>query len=89
MLDKARATIAGNAGAEHGAEVTVVLVDLAPGEGQQPHRHPAAEVVVVRTGAATFYLGRHQARRVVAGDVVRVPAGREHRYGATGDRPLR
>ena len=38
--------------------------------------------------AATFYLGRYQARRVVAGDVVRVPAGREHRYVAIGDRPL-
>jgi len=76
-------------GAEHGAAVSVVLIDAAPGEQQAPHVHPVEEVVVVHDGAATFFLGAQQARIVRAGQVVRVPAGVPHRWIATGDGPLR
>ena len=77
------------AGAEHGAAISVVLVDAAPGGEQAPHVHPVEEVVVVQEGAATFFLGEHQARIVRAGQVVRVPAGVPHRWVATGDGRLR
>ena len=77
------------AGAEHGAAVSVVLIDAAPGEQQPPHVHPVEEVAVVHDGAATFFLGAQQARIVRAGQVVRVPAGIPHRWVATGDRRLR
>ena len=77
------------AGAEHGAAVSVVLIDAAPGEQQAPHVHPAEEVAVVHDGAATFFLGAQQARIVRAGQVVRVPAGVPHCWAATGDRRLR
>ena len=77
------------AGTEHGAEVSVVLIDAAPGDEQQPHVHPVEEVVVVQQGAATFFLGAQQARIVRAGEVVRIPAGARHRWTVTADSRLR
>jgi quercetin dioxygenase-like cupin family protein len=77
------------AGAEHGAPVSVALVDAAPGEEQAPHAHPVEEVVVVQTGAATFFLGTQQARIVRANQVVRIPAGVTHRWVVAGDDRLR
>ena len=77
------------AGAEHGAAVSVVLIDAVPGDEQPPHVHPVEEVAVVHDGTATFFLGAQQARIVRAGQVVRVPARVAHRWVATGDRRLR
>jgi quercetin dioxygenase-like cupin family protein len=76
-------------GADHGAGVSVVLIDAKPGDEQSPHVHPVEEIVVVHDGAASFFLGAQQARIVRAGQVVRVPAGASHRWVATGDSPLR
>jgi quercetin dioxygenase-like cupin family protein len=72
-------------GAEHGAGVSVVLIDAAPGEAQEPHAHPVEEVVAIHAGSATFFLGERQARIVRAGEVVRVPAGVAHRWVAGAD----
>ena len=77
------------AGAEHGADVSVVLIDAAPGEQQARHVHPVEEVAVVHDGAATFFLGAQQARIVRSGQVVRVPACVPHRWVATGHDRLR
>jgi quercetin dioxygenase-like cupin family protein len=77
------------AGAEHGALVSIGLIDAAPGEEQAPHVHPVEEVTAVLEGAATFFLGAQQARIVRAGQVVRVPAGVPHRWAATADSRLR
>jgi len=77
------------AGADHGAPVSVILIEAAPGEGEQPHSHPTEEVVVVQQGQATFFLGAHQARIVRADQVVRIPAGVEHRYENRGGELLR
>jgi quercetin dioxygenase-like cupin family protein len=77
------------AGPEHGAALSVVLVDAAPGEKQAPRMHPVEEVAVVQEGAATFLLGAQQARIVRAGQVVRIPRGVPHRWIATGDSRLR
>ncbi len=76
------------AGAEHGAGVSVVLVDAASGEEQAAHVHPVEEVVFVQEGAATFFLGAQQERIVRADQVVRVPAGLPHRWVAVGDSGL-
>jgi len=77
------------AGAEHGATVSVVLIDAAPGDAQEAHTHPVEEVVVVQQGSATFFLGSQQARIVRAGEVVRIPARVPHRWVVTGERRLR
>ena len=48
-----------------------------------------AEVLVVHDGAATVFLGEHQARIVRQGEVVRIPAGLPHRWESSGAVPLR
>jgi quercetin dioxygenase-like cupin family protein len=67
------------AGSEHGARVTVELLE---GRGQDWHEHDTEEVVAVVDGAATFYLGEQQARIVRARQVVRIPASVRHRCEA-------
>jgi mannose-6-phosphate isomerase-like protein (cupin superfamily) len=67
------------AGAEHGSDVDVVVVAVAPGERRGPRTPHRAELWAIQTGEATFYLGAQQARVVRPGDIVRVPAGMEHR----------
>jgi quercetin dioxygenase-like cupin family protein len=69
-------------GAEHGASVSVAFIDAAAGDAQEPHAHTVEEVVAVHEGAATFFLGRQQARIVRAGEIVRIPAGVCHRWVA-------
>jgi quercetin dioxygenase-like cupin family protein len=73
------------AGADHGASVSVVLIDAAPGDDEPAHAHDTEEVVAVTDGSATFFLGALQARIVRAGEVVRIPARVEHRWVNTGD----
>jgi quercetin dioxygenase-like cupin family protein len=77
------------AGAQHGADVSVVLVEAVPGHAQAWHSHPVAEVFAVQDGAATFFLGKQQARIVRGGEVVRVPARVAHRWVAEVGGPLR
>jgi mannose-6-phosphate isomerase-like protein (cupin superfamily) len=72
------------AGAEHGSDVDVVVVDVEPGEQRGPRTPRRAEVWVIQAGEATFYLGARQARVVRPGDMVRVPAGMEHRLENSG-----
>jgi quercetin dioxygenase-like cupin family protein len=76
-------------GAEHGAGVSVLLIDAAPGEAEDRHTHPVEEVIAVQDGEATFFLGELQRRIVRAREVVRIPAGVPHGYVNTGDRPFR
>ena len=78
------------AGDEHGAPgVSVMLVELAPGEEQSWHSHPTEEVIAVVDGEVTFFLGERQARTVRAGEVARVPAAVPHRAVNRGEGPLR
>jgi quercetin dioxygenase-like cupin family protein len=77
------------AGGEHGADVTVSLIDAEPGACQEPHEHPTEEVVAVQGGQATFHLGEHQARTVLAGEVARVPAGVSHWWTSSGQEALK
>lgn len=77
------------AGREHGADVSVVLVELEAGAVEDWHAHPGAEVVVVTRGSATFFLGERQARIIRADEVVRIPAGVRHRVVNTGREVLR
>jgi mannose-6-phosphate isomerase-like protein (cupin superfamily) len=77
------------AGAEHGADVDVVLVEVAPGEGGGAPDATAAQVWVIQEGQATFSLGERQARVVRAGEVVRIPADVPWRFENTGAGPLR
>ncbi len=76
-------------GADHGADVDVVLVQLAPGQGRPTTVAPAAQVWVIQDGRATFFLGSMQARIARAGEVVRIPADVRWRLENTGTGTLR
>ena len=77
------------AGAEHGADLDVTLVHLAPGETAERPASASAEVWVVQEGKGTFFLGQRQARIVRADEFVRIPANTSWRVESTGDGPLR
>jgi quercetin dioxygenase-like cupin family protein len=74
-------------GEEIGANVSVIAVDLAPGEGPALHRHTYSEVFVVLEGQATFTLGGED-RVVHGGEVVVAPAGVAHRFVNSGTERL-
>jgi quercetin dioxygenase-like cupin family protein len=75
-------------GEEIGANVSVIAVDLAPGEGPALHRHTYPEVFVVLEGQATFTLGGED-RVVHGGEVLVAPAGVAHRFVNSGSDRLR
>jgi mannose-6-phosphate isomerase-like protein (cupin superfamily) len=77
------------AGADHGADVDVVLVEMAAGEGSQATVDTVAQVWVMQEGQGTFFLGSMQARIVHTGDVVRIPADVHWRLENTGADTLR
>lgn len=79
----------GFGGAEHGAGVSVVVIDAPPGQSQGWHAHPTEEVLVVHDGAVRVFLGPWQARIVRAGEVARIPAALVHRWESLGPAPLR
>lgn len=70
------------------APVSFFLVDLAPGEGPDPHKHPYDEVFVVQEGSATFTVGG-EAVVVHAGHIVIGPANVVHSFVNSGTTRLR
>jgi quercetin dioxygenase-like cupin family protein len=70
-------------GSEHGAELTLILINAPTGHGPNLHRHPYEEIFVVHGGRGNFFVdgSRVEAR---AGDVVLAPAGTAHRFVNTG-----
>lgn len=77
------------AGADHGADVDVVLVEMASGDHRPETVATAAQVWVMQEGQATFFLGSMQARIARAGEVVRIPANVPWRLENTGAGTMR
>jgi quercetin dioxygenase-like cupin family protein len=75
-------------GVEHGADVSFFVIDYAPGDEVELHRHPYQEVFVVHAGRARFQAGEATID-ATEGDVVVVPAGAPHGFANVGDAPLR
>jgi quercetin dioxygenase-like cupin family protein len=75
-------------GEQIGANVSVIAVDLAPGEGPALHRHTYPEVFVVLEGQATFTLDGEE-RVVRGGEAVVAPTGVAHRFVNSGSGRLR
>jgi quercetin dioxygenase-like cupin family protein len=72
----------------YGSELTVILVDAAPGDGPRLHRHPYEELFIVQEGVAVFTRGDASVE-ARAGDFVVVPPGTPHKFVNTGDGALR
>jgi mannose-6-phosphate isomerase-like protein (cupin superfamily) len=76
-------------GAQHGGvQLSIYLVDYAPGTGARLHVHPHPEVFVIESGEATLTVdGKEINAR--AGQIVVAPANKPHRFTSTGAIPLR
>ena len=71
-----------------GAGVSVVLVDMAPGEGPKLHLHPYEEVFIIQEGHATYTIGS-TTLEATAGHIAIVPAGVPHKFINSGPGRLR
>jgi quercetin dioxygenase-like cupin family protein len=70
-------------GHDHGAELTLILVNVPTGHGPDRHRHPYEEIFVVHAGTGTFFVDESHVEGQ-AGDIVVAPAGTAHRFVNTG-----
>ena len=75
-------------GAEHGLDVTLLLVEAPPGLGPALHRHPYAEVFIVLEGQARFNVDSEELD-VRAGDIVVAEADEPHAFVNSGTGQLR
>ena len=70
------------------ANVSILLIDVALGDGPRLHSHPYEEVFIVHEGTATYTVGT-ATLEVVAGQIVIVPAGTPHKFVNSGSGRLR
>jgi quercetin dioxygenase-like cupin family protein len=73
----------------HGdTNISVILVDMAPGEGPKLHKHPYPEMFILLEGSATYTIGSDiiEAR---AGQIAIVPAGTPHTFINSGSGRLK
>jgi mannose-6-phosphate isomerase-like protein (cupin superfamily) len=77
------------AGEKHeGVGVSILLVELPPGDGPALHKHAYPEVFITLEGRALFVADDEQ-REVAEGEIVVVPADTPHRFQNSGTEPLR
>jgi quercetin dioxygenase-like cupin family protein len=73
----------------HGnAGVSVILVDMAPGDGPKLHKHPYEEVFIIQEGRATYTIGG-TTLEAKAGQIAIVPADVPHKFINSGSGQLR
>jgi mannose-6-phosphate isomerase-like protein (cupin superfamily) len=67
--------------------ISVIFVDLPPGNGPRLHRHPYKEVFVVHEGQARFTIGTTSID-VASGQIVIVADGIPHKFVNSGEERL-
>jgi mannose-6-phosphate isomerase-like protein (cupin superfamily) len=70
------------------AKVSLIFIDLEPGNGPRLHRHPYEEIFIVLEGQARFSLGS-DILEVSAGKVLLVQPGVPHKFVNSGHARLR
>ena len=74
---------------QHGnAGISLIPVDLPPGEEPKLHAHPYEEVFVIEEGCATYTIGSITLE-AKAGQIAIVPAGVPHKFINSGTGRLR
>ncbi|HET8844354.1 MAG TPA: cupin domain-containing protein [Ktedonobacteraceae bacterium] len=63
--------------------VSVILVDIPPGEGPKLHSHPYEEIFIVQEGQAIYTIGS-TTLEAKAGQIAIVPAGVPHKFVNSG-----
>lgn len=75
-------------GSGYGLRTSIMLSEIPPGIGPRRHRHPHAEIFVVREGEVRYEVDDARLD-ASAGDLVIVPAEAWHTFTNTGDASLR
>lgn len=76
-------------GYEYGdTNISLILIDMPPGDGPRLHSHPYAEVFIVHEGQATYTVGSATVE-VRAGQIVIAPPGVPHKFVNSGTGRLR
>ena len=75
-------------GESYGTNVSVILVDMAPGVAVPLHTHPYAEIFIVQEGHASFTVGSSTID-VVAPRILIGPANVPHGFVNVGDVQLK
>ena len=75
-------------GAEHGLDISLLLVEAPPGRGPALHRHPYAELFVILEGSARFTVNGEEID-AGAGDVLVAEPSEPHAFVNTGAGLLR
>jgi mannose-6-phosphate isomerase-like protein (cupin superfamily) len=75
-------------GQSHGTSVSIILVDMPPGDKVRLHRHPYAEIFIVQEGRASYTVGSSTID-VVAPRTLIVPATVPHAFVNTGNQRLK
>ncbi len=71
-------------GEYHGTSVSIILVDMTPGDGVPLHKHPYAEIFIVQEGHARYTIGP-ETIDVVAPQTLIGPASVPHGFVNVGD----
>ncbi|MGE0570515.1 MAG: cupin domain-containing protein [Dehalococcoidia bacterium] len=74
-------------GAAHGVSLSLLNVEIMPGNGAPLHTHQYDELFVIVSGRGRYTVGDESAE-AGAGDVVVVRSGLPHSFVAIGDEPL-
>jgi quercetin dioxygenase-like cupin family protein len=75
-------------GADHGdVNISVFLLNAAPGNGPGPHRHPYDEVQFIREGRALYNVNGEEFE-AGAGDILVIKAGEIHSFRCVGNARL-
>ena len=69
-------------------QVSIIWVEMPPGDGVRLHKHPYKEIFVIQEGAATFTVGS-DTLEAHAGQIIVAPAGAPHKFVNSGNGPLR
>jgi quercetin dioxygenase-like cupin family protein len=75
-------------GEDYGLVTSIYQSQIVPGSGPRRHRHPHAEIFVLKDGRARYEV-EGASIDAVAGDIVIVPPNAWHRFENTGDTMLR
>lgn len=75
-------------GREHGAQVSVFLVDNLPGQGPRLHRHPYTETWIVEAGRPLFVADGEEVLPAV-GEILTVTPGTAHKFVNLGPERMR
>ncbi len=69
-------------------EISLIWVDMPPGDGVRLHQHPYKEIFVIQEGIGTYTVGS-ECQEAHAGQIIIVPSDTPHKFANYGNGPLK